>query len=113
MVSPACPKTHMFHKKSCTCKKNVSPKKFPKSRRALKRCTKGTRRNKKTGLCESIDKTLDRRILDMPRARASPKKQPRKRCPKGTRKNKKTGVCERPAALITIDNKDHPLKNLQ
>ena len=112
MVSPACPKTHMFHKKTCSCKKIAAPKKFPKSRRSPKRCPKGTRRNKKTGLCESNEKTLKRRALDMSRALASPKKQPRKRCPKGTRKNKKTGLCERAGALITIDNKDHPLKKL-
>ena len=26
MVSPACPKTHMFHKKTCSCKKIAAPK---------------------------------------------------------------------------------------
>jgi len=41
------------------------------------RCKKGTRRNKKTGNCES-----------------TANKQTRARCPKGTRRNKKTGNCE-------------------
>lgn len=38
----------------------------------MPRCPNGTRRNKKTGLCQSK----------------------KKRCPNGTRKNKKTGKCE-------------------
>jgi len=40
-----------------------------------KRCPNGTRRNKKTGICEAKKKTENR-------------------CPNGTRRNKKTGICE-------------------
>lgn len=47
-----------------------APKKRP-------RCPNGTRKNKKTGTCQSKSKTQ------------------RKRCPNGTRKNKKTGNCEK------------------
>jgi hypothetical protein len=43
----------------------------------MPRCPKGTRKNKKTGECESVTATT---------------KKPR--CPKGTRRNKKTGDCE-------------------
>jgi hypothetical protein len=55
-------------------------KKLLDKKEKLPRCPKGTRRNKKTGLCEpSI-------IFN--------KKEKPPRCPKGTRRNKKTGVCE-------------------
>ena len=43
-----------------------------------KRCPKGTRRNKKTGQCETLSMT----------------KKNKKRCPNGSRRNKKTGECE-------------------
>ena len=44
----------------------------------LKRCPKGSRKNKKTGICESQAQV----------------QAPVKRCPKGSKKNKKTGLCE-------------------
>jgi len=50
----------------------------------LQRCPKGTRRNKKTGLCEASS--------------------PKKRCPKGTRRNKTTGVCEKNGSLSSDSN---------
>ena len=51
------------------------------------RCPNGTRRNKKTGLCESNKQTVKKSPL-------SQQKQTKKRCPKGTHRNKKTGLCE-------------------
>ena len=82
--------------------KKPSPKiPSPKTR---KRCPKGTRKNKKTGKCESIglkSKTPPKPRTPSPKKpspkKPSPKKpspKTRKRCPKGTRKNKKTGKCD-------------------
>ena len=45
----------------------------------VKRCPRGSRRNKKTKQC----------------VRKSAMPTPRKKCPKGSRKNKKTGKCRR------------------
>ena len=54
----------------------------------MKRCPNGTRKNKKTGLCEP-------RMAEPQVPLAEPQVQvPTKRCPKGSRKNKKTGLCE-------------------
>ncbi len=48
-----------------------------------KRCPNGTRKNRKTGICEPTNtNTTQMNIL------------PKKRCPNGTRKNRKTGICE-------------------
>jgi hypothetical protein len=44
----------------------------------MKRCPNGTRRNKKTGICEEKQNNNNKN----------------KRCPNGTRRNKKTGICE-------------------
>jgi hypothetical protein len=57
----------------------------------MPRCPKGTRRNKKSGNCET--------------------KKPSTRCPKGTRRNKQTGDCERQRGkkgntLISAENLD-------
>lgn len=56
-----------------------------KKKKDLKRCPKGTRRNKKTGLCEPTTYVGKK---------SSSTKTIRKRCPNGTRRNKKTGLCE-------------------
>lgn len=62
------------------------------------RCPKGTRRNKKTGLCEPLRK-VEVDILPEPtettpiKLLPSPSKT-RKRCPSGQRRNPKTGMCE-------------------
>ena len=86
--------------------KAVTKKKYPvtakpvtakpvtvKSVAVRKRCPKGTRKNKKTGLCEAIgDKIKNPFIENEPVIVKSV--AVRKRCPKGTRKNKKTGFCE-------------------
>jgi len=50
------------------------------TKKQRKRCPNGTRRNKKSGKCETAKKG---------------KKQQRKRCPNGTRRNKKSGKCEK------------------
>ena len=52
----------------------------------MPRCPNGTRRNKKTGICEpsNITKTT--------------------RCPKVTRRNKTTGNCEQKIKSITLDD---------
>jgi len=71
----------------------------------LKRCGKGTRRNKKTGLCES-NKINERSSELKKQETLKNKKQQsitnvknisvnkKKRCEKGTRRNNKSGLCE-------------------
>lgn len=58
----------------------------------LPRCKKGTRRNRKTGLCES-------------HINLQPNKPPLKRCPNGSRRNPKTGECvkTKPAGKTLLD----------
>ena len=51
----------------------------------IKRCPKGTRKNKATGLCESNDKSTTK-------TKTTTAKQPR--CPNGMRRNPKTKQCE-------------------
>lgn len=48
----------------------------------IRRCANGTRKNKKTGKCDKIQRTQ------------STKSTPKKRCERGTRKSKSTGKCE-------------------
>jgi hypothetical protein len=49
------------------------------------RCPNGTRRNKKTGLCEAKN-------ISFSQSQSQTQKQ--KRCPNGSHRNKKTGLCE-------------------
>ena len=125
-VEPTCPDGYKFNKDKCSCKKPIKrPKKLILVEREpsavkdfvedldlkKKRCPKGTRRNKKTGKCEStekkaLQKTLKKPVktpVKTPVKKPTVKKQPKKvgkrtlkqkRCPKGTRRNKKTGKCE-------------------
>jgi hypothetical protein len=65
--------------------KKASPKKAS-PKKGGKRCPNGTRRNKKTGHCEST-KQKSPSVLSV--------KLKKKRCPNGTRRNKKTGACEK------------------
>jgi len=66
------------------------------------KCPKGTRRNKKTGLCDKASSSLPKTSYveaSLPKANTSlPKAKesltPLPNCPKGTRRNKKTGLCE-------------------
>ena len=75
----------------------------------VKRCPKGTRKNKKTGLCEPNNVLASAPVVPavpmmpsvvpiMPSAVSKnvvvPAVEKVKRCPKGTKKNKKTGLCE-------------------
>jgi hypothetical protein len=83
-----------------------------------KRCPKGERMNKKTGVCEKIKPVSDnitipklndssydnievitKDLIDSEKPitpiLAKPENKTRKRCPKGERMNKKTGVCEK------------------
>ena len=65
------------------------------------RCSNGTRRNKKTGICESV---LNKRVslrsstrvprYTAPSIRANIQSGKPSRCPNGSRRNKKTGLCE-------------------
>ena len=55
------------------------------------RCPNGTRRNKKTGLCEGTKKQVSVKKSPVQKSPKSAKKL--KRCPKGTHRNKKTGLC--------------------
>ncbi len=67
----------------------------------LMRCSKGTRRNKKTGLCEPTLRGSNSlgKVITVPKGNPSPiamklKETKVLRCPKGTRRNKKTGICD-------------------
>ena len=66
----------------------------------IKRCPKGTRRNKITRVCESkdkiqdIQKSLNKENIQPNKNIKTIKTMKTKRCPNGTRKNKKTGLCE-------------------
>ena len=61
---------------------------FSSNNKKKKRCPNGTRKNKKTGECETKQK-----IQIENKNENEPNKK--KRCPNGTRKNKKTGKCEK------------------
>lgn len=56
----------------------------------IKRCPKGSRKNKKTGKCES--NTNSSKLKNNEKENTT--KKLNKRCPNGTRKNKITGLCE-------------------
>ena len=68
-----------------------------------KRCLKGTRKNRLTGICEpkqnnkrnSKSKSKPKSKPKSKQSKQSKQSKPRKRCPKGTRKNKKTGNCDK------------------
>jgi len=70
----------------------------PKPKAKTTRCPRGTRRNKKTGNCESSTRTRAIKVADAPKVAdvASPASVPKmKRCPRGSRRNKKTGNCDK------------------
>jgi hypothetical protein len=80
----------------------------------LKRCEKGTRRNKKTGLCEPNPQPKHKTPLQnitntsaklAKLAKHKTTKYTKKRCEKGTRRNKKTGLCEPLKKQETLKNK--------
>jgi hypothetical protein len=56
------------------------------------RCPNGTRRNKKTGICEA--RTAKRPASTTASSKSKIKLGKSSRCPNGSRKNKKTGLCE-------------------
>jgi hypothetical protein len=83
----------------------------------LKRCEKGTRRNKKTGLCEPnpqpkrpINLSPTGPILQSIKNSSAKLAKHKKRCEKGTRRNKKTGLCE-PTEMNKRNSK--VLKNIE
>ena len=62
----------------------------------MKKCPRGSRKNKKTGICEpnvptTIPGTVPTTTIPVESTSTA---LPKKKCPKGTRKNKKTGICE-------------------
>jgi hypothetical protein len=77
-----------------------------------KRCPQGTRKNRKTGVCEPIkkpkklivvDNFTDENIVEpLSLSPIAQKANSVKRCPNGTRKNKKTGVCEPTSRKIVV-----------
>lgn len=74
-------------------KKQIIPE-LSENIQKIGRCPKGTRRNKTTGLCESITKQASPKQASLKQASPTQKtKLPR--CPKGTRRNKTTGNCEK------------------
>ena len=87
--------------------KKLSSKKYITAQTSLKsktkrkpRCPNGTRRNKKTGNCESIAKygqtfqVNPYHYFQKVPPKVPTKKSRMKRCPNGTRRNKRTGLCE-------------------
>ena len=56
-------------------------------------CPKGSRRNKKTGLCVDKDGNFVVNPKDNGNVQNAPKTK-KKRCPNGQRRNKNTGECE-------------------
>jgi len=75
----------------------------PRNSSKRKKCPKGSRRNKKTGNCDSTAKNKEPTPPHKPptpppnqsRRSSSPRNNSkRKRCPNGTRRNKKTGNCD-------------------
>ncbi len=60
----------------------------------MKRCPNGSRRNKKTGLCEKIKELREKTPELREKTPELSKTKNIKRCPNGSRKNKKTGLCE-------------------
>jgi hypothetical protein len=76
-------KTNRYRDKSRKTRKRVYNKNLKVLSPILEkkeRCPNGTRRNKKTSICESNDNNNNN-------------KPKRKRCPNGTRKNRKTKEC--------------------
>lgn len=85
------PKSKSFSKtKSKSLSKTKSKSKSlskPKSNllsKHIKRCPKGSRRNKKTGNCDKTVKESSKKVAVK-----------QKRCPNGSRRNKKTGNCDK------------------
>ena len=77
-----------------------SVKKVSSSVKKVGRCPKGSRRNKKTGNCDPINKTASASVpvpVPVPVQAAAAPLPPdvKKRCPKGSRRNKKTGNCDK------------------
>jgi hypothetical protein len=61
------------------------------------KCPKGTRRNKKTGLCEPYAKGESKASLPKAESKAESKMESKAslpKYPKGTRRNRRTGICE-------------------
>jgi hypothetical protein len=83
------------------------------------RCKKGTRRNKKTNLCEPVNKQKSPQQEKVPSL--NKQKSPLKRCQKGTRRNKTTNLCEpvnkqksqQQEKVPSLNKKKSPLKRCQ
>jgi hypothetical protein len=60
----------------------------------MPRCPNGSRKNKKTGNCDSITSNSSPVSMKASASPASATKKVMPRCPKGSRKNKKTGNCD-------------------
>ena len=81
-----------------------------------KNCPKGSRRNKKTGECDKINKTPMEKSTEKSKEKSTEKsndlKQDKekikkiKNCPRGTRRNKKTGECEKINKIEQGKNKE-------
>jgi len=60
------------------------------------RCPRGSRRNKKTGLCQSVKRSPTVSPISPPTASSTSSRSSRfRRCPRGSRRNRKTGKCVR------------------
>ena len=85
-------KQHIHFEKSSKKSERDKNKKIERK----KRCLKGTRKNRLTGICEpKQNNKRNSKTKSKPKSKQSKQSKPRKRCPRGTRKNKKTGNCDK------------------
>lgn len=104
---PKCGDGYILDKEKCMCvvrPKRTSPIKSPKKNTVKKRtrCPKRTRKNVKTGKCES---TIVKPLTPSPIKKHT-------RCPNGTRRNVKTGKCEPSnikGIVANIKKKEQPI----
>tara|TARA_B110001469_G_C9588695_1_gene292081 strand:+ start:17 stop:847 length:831 start_codon:yes stop_codon:yes gene_type:complete len=74
--------------------KNIEANLQPAKPAKKPNCPKGSRRDKKTGLCLDKDGNVVINPKDVKNAPAPPKTIKNKRCPNGQIRNKQTGLCE-------------------
>lgn len=86
----------------------------------MKRCSKGTQRNKKTGKCEQITKrkitkrssqNTKHKTKQKSNKKTNRKRTSKNRCPTGTRKNKKTGKCDKKLVKSVKEKSRHAYNN--
>ena len=74
--------------------KNIEANLEPAKPAKKPNCPKGSRRDKKSGLCLDKDGNIVENPKDIKNKSEAPKTVKKKRCPNGQRRNKQTGLCE-------------------